>query len=89
MLAAARAGIKKVMMPDKNEKDLIEIGDDVDLDIEFTFVSRLEDVLANALGDDILDGKPKGPAVGAAPKKKKSTRKKASNGKTSSSRPSA
>ena len=74
VLAAARAGIKHVMMPDKNEKDLVEIGDDVDLDVEFHFVNRLEDVLKYALGDDILDGKSKGadkPVKKRAPRSRK------------------
>ena len=57
VLAAARAGIKHVMMPDKCEKDLIEISDETELDLEFHFVNRIEDVLKYALGDDILDGK--------------------------------
>jgi ATP-dependent Lon protease len=63
MLAASRAGIKQVLMPDKCEKDLVEIGDDVDLDLEFNFVNRIADVLKFALGDDILDGKPKGERI--------------------------
>ena len=60
VLAAHRAGIKMVLMPDKNEKDLIEIGDDLNVDLEFRFASVIEDVLKLALGEDILDGKPKG-----------------------------
>ena len=83
MLAAARAGIKTVMLPDKCEKDLVEIGEDHDLDLDFKFVSRIEEVLEIALGADILDGKPKGPSDAAAtkkkaaPKKKRATRSKA------------
>ena len=60
VLAASRAGIKHVLMPDRNKKDLIEIGDDVHLDLETHFVLGIEDVLRYALGEDILDGKPKG-----------------------------
>ena len=75
VLAASRAGIKKVLMPDKCEKDLIEIGDDIDLDIEFTFVSRVEEVLEFALGKDILDGKARSPQEGMPPRKKARTRK--------------
>ncbi len=73
VLAAARAGIKKVLLPTRNEKDLLEIGDEVELDIEFTPVATIEDVLKMALGDDILDGKSKGPH-GA--KKKRASKKK-------------
>ena len=60
VLAAHRAGIKMVMMPDKNEKDLIEIGDDMNVDLEFRFAAVIEDVLRLALGEDILDGERKG-----------------------------
>jgi ATP-dependent Lon protease len=60
VLAASRAGIKHVLMPDKCKKDLVEISDDIPLDLETHFVNRIEDVLAYALGGDILDGKPKG-----------------------------
>jgi ATP-dependent Lon protease len=74
VLAAARAGIKKVLLPTRNEKDLLEIGDEVELDIEFTPVATIEEVLKLALGDDILDGKPKGPN---AVKKKRASKKKA------------
>ena len=60
VLAAHRAGIKMVLMPDKNEKDLIEIGDDLNVDLEFSFAAVIEDVLKLALGEDILDGERKG-----------------------------
>ena len=77
VLAAARAGIKLVVMPDKCEKDLIEIGDEVELDVEFTFVNRIEQVLKFALGDDILDGTKKGEwAAKAKPKKKAPAKRK-------------
>ena len=57
-----------------------QLGAQVDLDLEFNFVSRIEDVLRFALGDDILDGKPKSlAATPAKPKKKRSTKKKASS----------
>ena len=71
MLAASRAGIKQILLPDKNEKDLVEIGDDVDLGLDFNPVNRIEDVLRFALGDDILDGSPKGPQPSKAARKKK------------------
>lgn len=79
MLAAARAGIKHILLPDKNEKDLIELGDHAELGLEFHPVSRIEEVLQLALGDDILDGKPKGPYARVKEKKpaaRKTTRKK-------------
>ena len=44
----------------RGDADLIEIGDDLNVDLEFRFASVIEDVLTLALGEDILDGKPKG-----------------------------
>jgi ATP-dependent Lon protease len=76
ILAAARAGIKTVMMPAKCEKDLLEIGDDHNLDLKFHFVSRIEEVLEIALGKDILDGKPKTPSDASAAKKTAKPKKK-------------
>jgi ATP-dependent Lon protease len=66
VLAASRAGIKTVLMPDKNEKDLIEIGEEIEIDLEYKFASRIEEVLKYALGEDILDGKPKGERISKA-----------------------
>ncbi|XP_070570917.1 lon protease homolog 2, peroxisomal-like [Ptychodera flava] len=48
VLAAHRAGIKKVILPKRNEKDLIEIPANVKSDLEFIFATRLEDVLQAA-----------------------------------------
>jgi ATP-dependent Lon protease len=49
MLAALRAGIKKVIIPEENVKDLAEISDDVKNALEIIPVSRMEDVLEVAL----------------------------------------
>jgi ATP-dependent Lon protease len=89
VLAAARAGIKQVMMPAKNEKDLVEIGEDVDLDLEFHFVSGIEDVLKYALGDDIMDGKRKGAWATAARKKAPAETKKKSKSRKKAAADSA
>ena len=75
VLAASRAGIRHVLMPDKCEKDLIEIGDDIDLNLEFTFVNRVEEVLEFALGADIFDGKERKPQEGMPPRKARKSRK--------------
>jgi len=48
-LAAYRAGIKKVLIPKDNQKDLHEIPDKVKNKIEIVCVSTLEDVLKHAL----------------------------------------
>jgi len=48
-LAAARAGIKKVIIPKLNEKDLPEIPDEVKKKITFYPAETVDDVLAIAL----------------------------------------
>ena len=49
VLAAARAGITHVVLPARNEKDLLDVPSKVKDQIEFTFASEIEDVLAVAL----------------------------------------
>ncbi|HRE61958.1 MAG TPA: endopeptidase La [Micropepsaceae bacterium] len=49
LLAALRAGIKKVLIPQENEKDLAEIPDNVKQGLEIVPVSTVEEVLAHAL----------------------------------------
>jgi ATP-dependent Lon protease len=49
LLAALRAGIKKVMIPEDNAKDLTEIPDNVKNGLEIIPVARMDDVLAHAL----------------------------------------
>jgi ATP-dependent Lon protease len=45
VLAAHRAGIKRVVMPKRNEKDLREIPEEIREDMTFDFVQRMSDVL--------------------------------------------
>jgi ATP-dependent Lon protease len=49
VLAAHRAGIKTVIMPKENEKDLVDIPEKVKQDIRFHFVDKMMDVLKLAL----------------------------------------
>jgi len=49
LLAALRAGIKTVMIPEDNAKDLAEIPDNVKNGLEIIPVARMDDVLAHAL----------------------------------------
>jgi ATP-dependent Lon protease len=49
VLAAHRAGIKKVILPEKNRKDLEEVPENVRKLLEFHFVSRMEEVIDLAL----------------------------------------
>jgi ATP-dependent Lon protease len=49
LLAALRGGIKKVLIPEENAKDLSEIGDNVKGALEIIPVSRMDEVLTHAL----------------------------------------
>jgi ATP-dependent Lon protease len=49
VLAAYRAGLREVMMPRSNEKDLREIPDEVRQAMKFTLVRDMDDVLREAL----------------------------------------
>jgi len=54
VLAARRAGIKRVILPKPNEKDLRDLSDNIRAEMEFVFVERIEEVLeaaAPALGE--------------------------------------
>ena len=49
LLAAHRGGIKKVLIPEENAKDLADIADNVKSGLEVIPVSRMDEVLAQAL----------------------------------------
>ena len=46
VLAARRAGIKRIVLPRANQKDLRELPDQVRLEMEFVLADRVEDVLS-------------------------------------------
>ena len=54
VLAAHRAGIKRIILPEKNRKDLPDIPEEITKDVEFHFCGRMEDVLGIALGTEKL-----------------------------------
>jgi len=49
LLAAHRAGLKTVILPKRNEKDLEELPQEVRKDLNIVFVERIEDALEQAL----------------------------------------
>ena len=49
VLAAHRAGIRRVIIPKANEKDLRELPESVRQELEFILAERIEDVLAAAI----------------------------------------
>jgi len=54
-LAALRAGIRTVMLPRRNEKDLVDIPAEARAQIEFVFLDRVEDAMRVALGQGMED----------------------------------
>jgi ATP-dependent Lon protease len=54
VLAARRAGLKRVILPRGNQKDLRDLPDEVRKEMEFIFADRVEDVLADMLPGMIL-----------------------------------
>lgn len=53
-LGALRGGIKTIIFPEKNKKDLAEIPKNVKKKIEFIPVSQIEQVLEKAISEDIF-----------------------------------
>ncbi len=49
VLAARRAGMRRVILPKGNEKDLRELPENVRAEMEFVFAEQIEDVLAAAI----------------------------------------
>ena len=52
VLAAKRAGIEKVLLPKKNEKDVAEIESDTIGDLDIEYLERMEPVLDKVLEDE-------------------------------------
>jgi ATP-dependent Lon protease len=51
VLAARRSGLRRVILPRDNERDLRELPEEVQRQMEFVLVDRIEDALAAALPD--------------------------------------
>ena len=49
VLAARRAGLRRIILPKENQKDLREIPDEVRAKMEFVPVERIKDVLTAAI----------------------------------------
>jgi ATP-dependent Lon protease len=49
LLAAQRGGIKTVLIPEENAKDLVEINESIKKGLEIVPVSRMDEVLERAL----------------------------------------
>jgi ATP-dependent Lon protease len=51
VLAAHRAGIKIVFLPERNQKDTLDIPEEVKSQLDLRFMNKIDDALAVALGD--------------------------------------
>jgi predicted ATP-dependent protease len=54
VLGARRAGIKKIVLPKRNEMDLDDVPKEVRDQMQFFFVEELSEVFAHALGKPII-----------------------------------
>jgi len=57
VLAAHRSGIRTVLLPFKNQKDLVEVPKEIRDEMTFHFCSRMEEVLTHAFGEENLAAK--------------------------------
>jgi ATP-dependent Lon protease len=57
VLAAHRAGIKTILLPEKCRKDLPEVPEEIQKELTFHFVSRMEEVLKLVLGEKAIKAK--------------------------------
>ena len=57
-MAAHRAGIKTIIVPRRNQKDMVDIPKKIQRDLKFVFVDRMDGVLPVALISGTLKGQP-------------------------------
>jgi len=57
VMAAHRAGIETMIIPSRNEKDMVKIPKKIQRDLKFAFVDRIDDIIRIALASE--PGKPK------------------------------
>ena len=56
VLAAKRAGLNKVILPDRNRKDLDDVPANVKDDMQFFFIKRIDEVIDLAVNPIVEDG---------------------------------
>jgi hypothetical protein len=65
ILAAHRAGIKRIIMPDRNQKDMVDVPEQARNEMEFFFVKKIDELLPLALTE--MPEKFGKPSPGATP----------------------
>jgi ATP-dependent Lon protease len=63
MLAAHRAGIKRIVLPERNEKDVVDVPEEIRQEMDIVYVKTVGDVLAAVLEDLQAPAIPEVPAV--------------------------
>jgi ATP-dependent Lon protease len=66
ILAAHRAGIKRVILPERNQKDIIDVPEQARREMELVFVKRMDEVLPLAL-TEVPDSVKQMPTLGLPP----------------------
>jgi ATP-dependent Lon protease len=61
ILAAHRAGIRRIMLPSRNEADIEDLPEDVRKELQIVFVSRISEVIDSAL--EVLVANPPPPPI--------------------------
>jgi len=67
VLAAHRAGIKRIILPERNKKDLQDVPEQAKKEMEFVFAHSMDDVLKSALEEDPFEKAAKNPLPPEAP----------------------
>ncbi|MEX1363056.1 MAG: endopeptidase La [Nannocystaceae bacterium] len=68
MLAAHRAGIKRIVLPERNEKDVVDVPEEIREEMEIVYVRTVADMLHAVLQDQEVDGASEAtPADGSGP----------------------
>ncbi|MFN8418537.1 MAG: S16 family serine protease [Anaerolineae bacterium] len=62
MMAAHRAGLRKILLPDRNRKDVVEIPRTILDEMEIRYVSEMSEVLEVMLAPAVTKPKPKSPS---------------------------
>jgi ATP-dependent Lon protease len=76
MLAAHRAGLKTVILPNRNEKDLEDLPQEVRASMKFILVEKVDQVFEAALTPAVKSSRNGHAATRATSAKAKSSRKK-------------
>lgn len=71
VLAAHRAGIKTILLPTKNEKDLVDVPKSVIEQLNLVFIDHMDEVLKHALTQAPVYAKPKKPIQERQPRQTK------------------